>query len=71
LNYFSEDNLYPEKNDLLKLIEINTKEDKTWTWYTDIQITNVWWNKIIWNNEKEIYLFFENKWVENFIKIEK
>jgi hypothetical protein len=29
LNYFSENNLYPEKNDLLELIDINSKEDKS------------------------------------------
>ena len=71
LKYFSEENLYPERNDLLELIEMNTAENKSWTWYTDLIIKNIWWKKTIWSNENEIYLFFENNWIENFIKITK
>ena len=71
LNYFSTDNIYPEKNDLLLLSNINTKEDKSWTDYSSIIINNIWWNKTIWTNEDEIFLFFENNWKEKFIKITK
>lgn len=76
LNYFSEDNLYPEKNNILELININSKEDKTGASYTNIKITNIWWNKKFYNNTveiitNEIYLFFENNWKEKFIKITK
>ena len=73
INYFVKDNLYPENNNLLNLISINTKEDKTWNTYSSLIVKNVWWNKkILWNwitLENEIYLFFENNWLEKFIKI--
>jgi len=75
INYFSEDNLYPEKNNWLELININTKENKSWTNYSSLIIKNIWWTKsILWNwttSENEIYLFFENSWKEKFIKIKK
>ena len=71
INYFSEDNLYPENNKLLELISINSNEDKSWTNYSSIVISNLWWSKTIWNNENEIYLFFEENWKEKFIKITK
>ncbi len=74
INYFTKDNLYPERNNNINLIKINTKEDKTWTAISELIITNVWWNKKItdWTSEyDDIFLFFENNWVEKFIKITK
>ncbi len=75
INYFSEDNLYPKKNNLLILSEINTKEDKSWSWSSDLLIKNIWWIKsIIWdwiNYYDEVYLFFENNWKQDFIQIKK
>ncbi len=71
LDYFSEENIYPDNNNFLELVEINTKKDKSWNNYSSITITNIWWNKNIWNNENEIFLFFENNWIESFIKIDK
>ncbi len=71
-NYFTEDNLYPEKNNLLELIKISNTESGSDLW--NITITNIWWNKTItdWSNKyNEIYLLFENNWKEKFIKIGK
>lgn len=73
LNYFSEENLYPENNDSFVLIWIYDNENKT----NDINpliIRNIWWKKeITWNSidMNEVYLFFENSWIEKFIKITK
>ena len=72
LNYFSEDNIHPENNDNLELVRIS--ETETWNDLWNIIIQNIWGNKIIkeWSNEyNEIYLFFENNWIEKFIKITK
>lgn len=74
--YLSEDNILPEKNNLLKLVSINTQEDKTWTSVNKLKITNIWWKKKFFDNWSEIstnniYLFFENNWKESFIKIKK
>lgn len=76
LNYFSEDNIYPNKNNNLELVAINSKEDKSWNNYSNMQIKNIWWIKKFYNNWTEIiideiYLFFQNKWIEKFIKISK
>lgn len=79
INYFSEENLSPKKNNLLILTNINSKQDKTWSEnINNLIITNIWWNKRFYNNNKtnelninEIYLFFENNWTEKFIKITK
>ncbi len=74
VNYFDEDNIFPEKNNLLILQSINTKTDKTWTGINNIVIKNIWWTKSIiwdWNNYNELYLFFENNWKEKFIRIKK
>jgi prepilin-type N-terminal cleavage/methylation domain-containing protein len=78
LHYFSKDNLYPEKHNLLNLININTNEDKSWTDINQLIIKNIWWKKKFYknttNNEissNEIFLFFENNWKEQFIKITK
>lgn len=72
INYFAEDNLTPEKNNLLVLQEINTKEDKSWTWISSLIVKNIWWTKSIiwdWIYLNEAYLFFENSWKDKFIKI--
>jgi hypothetical protein len=71
IQYFSKENLEPEKNNLLELKDINTKEDKSGTSYSEISIKNIWWKKTLPNNEKELYLFFENKGKQEFIKITK
>ena len=43
------------------------------TAYSSLIVKNIWWKKeILWNwatSENEIYLFFENNWLEKFIKI--
>lgn len=70
LNYFSENNLFPEKNDILELIKIS--DTINWLDIWNIIINNIWWKKIIkkWLVEyNEIYLFFENNWKEKYIKI--
>jgi len=58
----------------IQLIWINSKKDQTWIEYNSVKITNIGWKKqIFWDITllNEIYLFFENKWVETFIKINK
>lgn len=74
--YLSEDNILPEKNNLLKLTNINTQENKDWTNIDKLKITNIWWKKKFFDNWSEIstnniYLFFDNNWKEGFIKIKK
>ena len=76
INYFSEDNIYPEKNNSLILYDINIKEDKSWTQISELEITNIWWVKKFYDEwveflSNEVYLFFENNWKEKFIKITK
>ncbi|MFK7779839.1 MAG: type II secretion system protein [Candidatus Gracilibacteria bacterium] len=76
LNYFSEDNLYPENNNNLELININTKENKTGQNIADLKITNIGGNKKLYSDgieisDNEVYLFFENNGKEKFIKITK
>ena len=74
LTYFSEDNIYPEKNDMLELIEINQNEDKSWTNINHLEIINIWWTKkIIWDwvEYDSVHVFFENNSKQSFIKIEK
>ncbi len=76
LKYYSKTNIEPEKNDILQLIWINTKQDKTWVAYSSVSIQNINWIKKFYNNNTEIlnsdiYLFFENNWLQNFIQITK
>ena len=79
INYFSNDNIKPEKNNYLNIIKINTKKDKSWILgIENLIIKNIWWNKKFYKNNinteinsDEIYLFFENNWKEKFIKITK
>lgn len=48
-------------------------------WWTDIwnlEIKNIWWKKEFYNswiilNQNEIYLYFENNWVEDYLKLTK
>lgn len=72
VSYFNEENLYPEKNNLLKLTSINTKIDKTWTNLTSLKITNIWWSKNIywdWIKITNAFLFFELNDKENYIEV--
>ena len=75
LNYFSEDNLYPEKRDILELTYINTQKDKLWTVINKFKLTNIWWVKKFYKDNwseitsNEIYLFFDNNGREKYIKI--
>ena len=77
LNYYSETNLDKEKGDFMILIDINTKEDKSWTAYSELIIKNIWWKKVFYDNSlneissSEIYIFFERAWEEESIKIWK
>ena len=70
INYFSDDNINPSKNNNLDLIKIS--ETKDWSDIWNIKIKNIWWKKIItdWTNKyNKIYLLFENNWKQKFIKI--
>lgn len=71
ISYFSDSNRDIEKWNLIELIAMNTKEDKTGTNYSNLSIKSIWKKKTIGNNESEIYLFFENRGREDFIKIMK
>jgi hypothetical protein len=71
LHYFANSNRNIEAWNLIELIDINTKEDKTGTSYNNLSIKKVWKKKTIWNDESEIYLFFENRGREDFIKVMK
>lgn len=74
LKYFWEENLgYPKNDDnLIKLDEINTKEDKTWVKINELIIKNTWkWKELYWDLSKidEVYLFFSKKWKEDKLRI--
>ncbi len=80
LKYFSETNLDIDRWDFLSLSEINDKEDKTWIFYNNIIIQNIWWKKVFYNNSispwniinsENLYLFFIRGWVESNLKITK
>lgn len=71
IDYFTDDNLNKEAWNLIELIAINTKEDKTWTSYNNLSIKKVWKKKTIGSDESEVYLFFENRGRQDFIKITK
>ena len=71
ISYFSDSNRDIEKWNLIELIAMNTKEYKTGTNYSNLSIKSIWKKKTIGNNESEIYLFFENRGREDFIKIMK
>lgn len=77
INYYSLDNTKPGNNNLLELIKISSKEDKSWNSYSNIKIENIGWIKKFyeWNTEilwiDKIFLFFENNWKEQYINIEK
>ena len=65
---------FDKESSLLKLIKISSN-----TWTTDIwnlEIINIWWKKEFYNswsllNKNEVYLYFENKWKENYLKLIK
>lgn len=74
LNYFWDENLgYPKNDDnLLKIDEINTKEDKSWSKINLLIIKNTWkWKELCWDWAKidEVYLFFSKKWKEDKLRI--
>jgi hypothetical protein len=76
INYYSPENVNIKQNNLLDLININTKKDKSWTEYNSLIIKNIWWVKTFYNNWtnlsiNNIYLFFENNWKEKSLKISK
>jgi prepilin-type N-terminal cleavage/methylation domain-containing protein len=75
INYYSPDNIIKNSENKLELININSKSDKSWTWYNNIIIKNLNWKKSIkWNTWWElnkIHLFFEREWVEKFVEIKK
>jgi prepilin-type N-terminal cleavage/methylation domain-containing protein len=73
INYFWEDNINPEKNNNIYLTKI---EDEYKNIINELIVKNIWWNKTFFSwalelNDNEIYLYFENNWIEKFIKISK
>lgn len=75
INYYSPDNIIENNENKLELIWIYNNFNKTWTWYSSVEIKNLNWKKSIeWNSWWEldkIYLFFEREWIEKFIEIKK
>ena len=70
ISYFNQ--LNSKEN--IQLVWINSQNDQNWIEYNNLKISNIWWKKeIFWESTSinEIYLFFENKWVESFIQIIK
>lgn len=65
---------FDKESSLLKLIKISSD-----LWTNDIwnlEIKNIWWKKEFYNswillNKNEVYLYFENKWKENYLKLIK
>ena len=73
INYFSEENLYPKKENSLYLIKIYT-----WSLGDDlknIKIKNIWWKKQFFYNSTlinyDINLLFENKGKQQVLKLKK
>jgi len=70
INYFANSS---DKN-YIELTWINSQENKGGIAYSNLKIVNIWWKKeIFWDSSllNDAYLFFENKWIESFIKITK
>lgn len=65
---------FDKESNKLKLLKISNS-----IWWTDIwnlEIKNIWWKKEFYNswsilNQNEVYLYFENTWLENYLKITK
>lgn len=65
---------FDKESTLLKLLKISSD-----LWTNDIwklEIKNIWWKKEFYNswsmlNKNEVYLYFENKWKENYLKLIK
>lgn len=65
---------FDKESNKLKLSKISNS-----IWWIDIwnlEIKNIWWKKEFYNswsllNQDEIYLYFENTWFENYLKITK
>lgn len=65
---------FDKESNKLKLNKISKS-----IWWTDIwnlEIKNIWWKKEFYNswsvlNQNEVYLYFENTWLENYLKITK
>ncbi len=65
---------FDKENSLLKLTKISTGALFVDIW--DIEIRNIWWKKEFYNswnilNSNEIFIYFENKWKENYLKLTK
>jgi prepilin-type N-terminal cleavage/methylation domain-containing protein len=72
INYFWEENLLKNDDNFLKLVSINTKEDKTWVSLSNLVIKNTWkWKEVFWDWTKynEVYLFFSKQWNKWILKI--
>ena len=70
INYFSPDNIENNAAEL-ELTWIYNSEDKSGWDMWDLIIYNIWWNKYFNSWDETIYLYFEKKWVEDFIKLTK
>jgi len=73
INYFWEDNINAEKNNNIYLTKIEREDSSI---INELTIKNVWWTKTFFSwalelNDNKIYLYFENNWLEKFIKLTK
>ncbi len=65
---------FDKESNKLKLLKISN-----FIWWPDIwnlEIKNIWWKKEFYSswsilNQNEVYLYFENTWLENYLKITK
>ncbi len=56
----------------MSLVKIS--ETESWTDIWELIIRNIWWKKEYlnsWNSLDEVFIYFENKWAESFIKLTK
>lgn len=65
---------FDKESNKLKLLKISNSI--WWNDIWDLEIKNIWWKKEFYNswsllNQNEVYLYFENTWFENYLKITK
>lgn len=65
---------FDKESSLLKLLKVSSDLWTSNIW--KLEIRNIWWKKEFYNswsllNKNEVYLYFENKWKENYLKLIK
>lgn len=65
---------FDKESSFLKLLKVSSDLWTSNIW--KLEIRNIWWKKEFYNswsllNKNEVYLYFENKWKENYLKLIK